>query len=112
MNMEENKKPKMEVINKDKNNPEVRKLSYEELENAAHQMSEQSRNLYLQNQQLAQKLQEANLQNLFKRLEWLWTVINSTTPYITEEFKRKCGEEFMLIMTTPEEDNKEETPSE
>jgi len=107
--MEENKKPEMRVASK-KEAPE--KMSYEQLENVAHQMSEQSRNLYMQNQQLAQKLQEANLQNLFKRLEWLWTVINSTTPYITEEFKQKCGEEFMLIMTTPEEDNKEEAPSE
>lgn len=92
---------------------EVKKMTYSELENVAHQMSEQSRNLYMQNQQLIQKLQEANLSNFFKRLDWLWAIINSTTPYITEEFKQKCGEEFMNNMTlSPEEDNKEEAPSE
>ena len=107
--MEENKKPEMRIASK-KDAPE--KMTYSELENVAHQMSEQSRNLYMQNQQLIQKLQEANLSNFFKRLDWLWAIINSTTPYITEEFKQKCGEEFMLIMTTPEEDDKEETPSE
>lgn len=108
--MEENKKPEMRIASK-KDVPE--KMSYEQLENVAHQMSEQSRNLYMQNQQLIQKLQEANLSNFFKRLDWLWAIINSTTPYITEEFKQKCGEEFMNNMTlSPEEDNKEEAPSE
>ena len=108
--MEEKKRPEMRIASK-KDAPE--KMSYEQLENAAHQMSEQSRNLYMQNQQLIQKLQEANLSNFFKRLDWLWAIINSTTPYITEEFKQKCGEEFMDNMTlSPEEDNKEEAPSE
>lgn len=88
-----------------------KKLTYEELTNAAHQLSEQSRNLYLQNKQLKQRLQEANLDNFFKRLDWLWNIINSETPYITEEFKVKCGEEFMALMTSPEE-KEEETPSE
>lgn len=108
----ENKKPEMKIASK-KDAPE--KMSYEQLENVAHQMSEQSRNLYMQNQQLVQKLQEANLANFFKRLDWLWTVINSTTPYITEEFKQKCGEEFMSNMASPTEeegDDKEENPTE
>lgn len=107
--MEDNKKPEMKIAPKD-GAPE--KISYEQLENAAHQLSEQSRNLYVKNQQLIQKLQEANLTNFFKRLDWLWTIINSTTPYITEEFKQKCGEEFMNNMTPPEEEDKEETLSE
>ena len=86
---------------------EVKKMSYEQLENIAHQMSEQSRNLHNQNQQLMQRLEEANLTNFFKRLEWLWLVINSNTPYITEEFKRKCGEELMDNMTPPVESKEE-----
>lgn len=79
------------------------KMSYEQLENVAHQMSEQSRNLYNQNQQLAKRLEESNLQNFFRRLEYLWTIINSNTSYITEEFKVKCGQEFMDAMNIAEE---------
>ena len=79
------------------------KMSYEQLENVAHQMSEQSRNLYNQNQQLAKRLEESNLQNFFRRLEYLWTIINSNTPYITEEFKVNCGQEFMDAMSIAEE---------
>ena len=82
--------------------PEVKKLSYEELENIAHQLSEQSKQLYMQNQKMQQALQEANLTNFYERLKWLWEIINSSTPYISEEFNHKAGEEFMLLMAQPE----------
>ena len=82
--------------------PEVKKLSYEELENIAHQLSEQSKQLYMQNQKMQQALQEANLTNFYERLKWLWEIINSSTPYISEEFKHKAGEECMLLMAQPE----------
>lgn len=95
--MEENKKREV---------PE--KMSYEQLENIAHQMSEQSRNLYSQNQQLAQKLKETELSNFFKKLEWLWLVINSDTTYLSEQFKIKCGQEFMESLTPPKESEESE----
>ena len=101
-------KNKMKVVKGGKATPEVRKLSYEELENTAHQLSEQSRQLYMQNQKLNQALQESNLTNFYERLKWLWTVITSTTPYISEEFKQKCGAEFEVLMTQPEQEPEEE----
>ena len=101
-------KNNMKVVKGGKATPEVRKLSYEELENTAHQLSEQSRQLYMQNQKLSQALQEANLGNFYERLKWLWTVITSTTPYISEEFKQKCGTEFELLMSQPEQEPEEE----
>ena len=101
-------KNKMKVIKGDKDAPEVRKLSYEELENTAHQLSEQSRQLYMQNQKLSKALQESNLTNFYERLKWLWTVITSTTPYISEDFKQKCGAEFELLMAQPEQESNEE----
>lgn len=101
-------KNKMKVVKGGKTAPEVRKLSYEELENTAHQLSEQSRQLYMQNQKLNQALQESNLANFYERLKWLWTVITSTTPYISEEFKQKCGAEFEVLMTQPEQEPEEE----
>ena len=80
-----------------------KKLSYEELENVAHQMSEQSRSLYAKNQQLAKALEENNMNNYFKRLDYLWAIIHSESVYLTEDFKIECGKEFMEMMTSKEE---------
>ena len=85
------------------------KMTYEQLENVAHQMSEQSRNLYAKNQQLAKALEESNMNNFFKKLDYLWAIIHSESVYITEEFKIKCGKEFMEMLSTeePKEESKE-----
>ena len=84
-----------------------KKLSYEELENVAHQMSEQSRSLYAKNQQLAKALEENNMNNYFKRLDYLWAIIHSESVYLTEDFKIDCGKEFMEMMTVKEEPKEE-----
>ena len=84
-----------------------KKLSYEELENVAHQMSEQSRSLYAKNQQLAKALEENNMNNYFKRLDYLWAIIHSESVYLTEDFKIECGKEFMEMMTSKEESTEE-----
>ena len=83
------------------------KMTYEQLENVAHQMSEQSRSLYAKNQQLAKALEEANTNNFFKKLDYLWATIHSESVYLTEEFKINCGKEFMEMLTT--EESKEES---
>lgn len=98
---------KMEIASKEEANE---KMSYEQLENIAHQMSDQSRNLYAQNQKLAKALEEANMNNFFKKLDYLWAIIHSDSEYLTDEFKKQCGEEFMEALTAkeePETDNKE-----
>lgn len=89
------------------NNEAKEKMSYEQLENIAHQMSEQGRNLYAQNQQLAKALEAAEMTNFFKKLDYLWNIIHSESPYLREEFKIRCGEEFMEAMTSKEEEVKE-----
>lgn len=81
------------------------KASYEQLANIANQ-------LYVQNQEMGKKLNEIDMENFFKRLEWLWQIINSTTPYITEQFKQECGKEFMDMMVKPEEETPVEGPKE
>ena len=45
-----------------------KKVSYEQLEGIAHQLSEQ-------NAQLFRKLQEVNMQNVFARLNYLFRVV-------------------------------------
>ena len=81
------------------------KASYEQLANIANQ-------LYVQNQEMGKKLNEIDMENFFKRLDWLWQIINSTTPYITEQFKQECGKEFMDMMVKPEEETPVEGPKE
>lgn len=78
-------------------NKEVKKekLSYEELENVCHQLSEQSRSLY-------EKLQESNMNNLFKRLDYLFAVIENSEKF-PEDFTKKCTDEIVTAMTIKEE---------
>lgn len=90
--MEENKK---EMLNDQPN-----KMSYEQLTNIVHQLSEQSRTLY-------RKLQEANMANLFKRLDLLFKVVENSHAF-NQDFVNKCVAEIEDLMTIPEsEDNAE-----
>ena len=75
------------------------KLSYEQLENVAHQLSEQNRQLYA-------KLQEMQVSNMFKRLDYLFKVIENTGVF-SIDFHTKCVEEIESLMTIPEEPQEE-----
>lgn len=79
---------------------EKKKLSYEELENVCHQLSEQSQTLY-------RKLQEANMTNMFKRLDYLFAVIENGDAF-PESFVKQCVDEVVTSMTIPEEEKTEE----
>ena len=83
---------------------EEKKLSYEELNNVCHQLSNQSRELY-------QKLQEANQFNMFKRLDYLFAVVKFYER-ISTEFATKCIEEIEQIMTIPDAPNEQEETKE
>lgn len=93
--MSEKKEIKMEVTPKEKE-----KLSYEQLENVCHQLSEQSRSLY-------QRLQEANMTNMFKRLDYLFAVVENREGF-PKDFVDKCVKEIVDTMTVPEEPEKKE----
>ena len=81
---------------------EPQKLSYEQLENVAHQLSDQNKQLY-------QALQKANVDNLFKRLEYLFKVLEQVH-HFPDEFISKCSEEIVSMITIPEkEEETEET---
>lgn len=82
---------------------ELKKLSYSELENAAQQLSIQVKQLETRNNQLLEVINQNNVQNILKRLEWLWNIMHTDNTYLTEEFKQRCAKEFMDIMAQPEE---------
>ena len=76
--------------------PEVKqekKLSYEELENVAN-------NLYV-------RLQQADMANMFKRLDYLFKVVENVDNF-PQEFTKHCIEEIVNIMTISTEETKEE----
>lgn len=70
------------------------KMSYEELNNVAHQLSEQSKVLYT-------KLQEANMTNAFKRLDYLFKVLEFSN-YFLPEFVASAAAEISAIITLPQ----------
>ena len=85
----------MQPMAKETERPE--KMSYEQLENVAHQLSEQAKQLYM-------KLQEANMNNIFKRLDYLFKVVENGHMF-KQDFLDKCIIEIEELMTVPEEES-------
>lgn len=104
--MEEQKGKVVEMQPTVKETERPKKMSYEQLENIAHQLSEQAKQLYM-------KLQDANMNNMFKRLDYLFKVVENGHMF-KQDFLEKSIAEIEEIMTIPEEtekDNKEEETS-
>lgn len=76
---------------------ENKKMSYEQLEGVAHQLSEQVKQLYNQ-------LQQANLNNMFKRLDYLFKVVENTEKF-SPAFSEACIKEIEAFMTIQEEES-------
>lgn len=92
----------MEVELNNKEVPKQKKLSYEELENYLHQLSEQSR-------VLMQRLQEANMTNMFKRLDYLFKVLElENVELFPEDFVQECIDEIISSIRIPKEVGVEE----
>lgn len=95
--MEEQKKKVVEM------KPQVQrpeKMSYEQLENVAHQLSEQNRQLFA-------KLQELNMANMFKRLDYLFKVIEIGHMF-KQDFLEKCIAEIESLITIPKQEEESE----
>lgn len=96
--MEEQKKKVVEM------KPQVKrpeKMSYDQLESVAHQLSEQNRQMFA-------KLQELNMVNIFKRLDYLFKVVENGHMF-KQDFFEKCIAEIESIMTVPEQEEEPET---
>lgn len=98
----EEQKSKVVDMQPTKETERPEKMSYEQLENVAHQLNEQVRQLYM-------KLQEANMVNVFKRLDYLFKVVENGHIF-AEDFYNRCIKEIEDLITVPEvneEDTKE-----
>ena len=94
--MEEQKKKVVEM--KPQERPE--KMSYGQLENVAHQLSEQNRQLFA-------KIQELNMANMFKRLDYLFKVVENGHMF-KQDFLEKCVAEIESIITIPKQEEESE----
>ena len=86
----------------------VKKLSYSELENICHQLSAQAQQLNAQNEKLKEYINDLNLENLYKRLDYLFKVVNEDNIYLSPGFKKQCAKEIEGLMTPPKETDKAE----
>lgn len=92
------------VIKKEETKREVKKLSYEELENAAKQITAQAQNVARENQQLRAALQQASLTNMYTELNFKFKVLEFASAF-SPEFVDKCVKSIEEIMTpAPEEE--------
>lgn len=96
-NMEENKEVKREA----------RKLTYEELENAARQISMQMDNLVKENRQLKIAVQQLQLSNMYTELGFKFKVLENTKMF-NEEFVEKCISDIEETMSPKEPSETEE----
>lgn len=81
-----------------------KKFTYEQLEQIAGNLSNQV-------QQLSVKLQEANMINVFKRLDYLFKVVETSSNLVfSSEFVDRCVKEIEELMTpiNDTEEQKEE----
>lgn len=76
--------------------PQPEKMSYEKLEELARQLSEQNR-------MMSQKFHEMNLTNMFKRLDFLFRVIE-TPDMFDVDFVENCRKEIQELIAIPEEE--------
>ena len=81
-----------------------REKTYEEVVAENNQIKQQAEAMYRQ-------IQQMNMQNIFKRLEFLFKVIENRAAF-PEEFKNKCVFEIVNLITIPEEQKQEETKNE
>ena len=101
------------------NNKQPQKLSYEKLNQACAEMSQQiqQQNKYIQ--QLHNKMQEMNFMLQNKRMEYLFKVVEianrnnvSECVCFAKDFVENCIAEIQESLTIPEEEEEEETPKE
>ena len=87
---------------------ENKKLSYEELNEVCIRLEQQKQYLEQQKQYLVGELQKANLTNMFKRLDYLFKVVEYSHSFGDAEFVGNCIEEIKEAMTINAEEGKEE----
>lgn len=92
------------------------KLSYEELNQACAEMSQQLQNQNKYIQQMHKQMQEMQFALQTRRMDYLFKVVEiannhkaSDCPCFAKHFVEECIDEIQESMTIPQEENKEES---
>lgn len=97
---------------KKEQNQATKKLSYEDLENAARQIAAQLDAVAKENRQLKSTIQQLQLGNLYTELGFRFKVLEHPE-FFDENFITQCVNNIVEVMTPqPESDNKEEPKEE
>lgn len=92
------KQAKSKVEGESSNQEKPQRLSYEQLNNICSE-------LYQQNQNLQRQLQQANMVNMFKRLDYLFLVLKYEGVFKDPDFVNECIDEIKgAIIVKPEDD--------
>lgn len=97
--MEEKKTKTIQMASPAKDAEDNKKLSYEQLNEVCSQ-------LHQQNQQLMRQLQQVNSYNAFKRLDYLFLVLQNSTKF-QDQFVSDCAAEIQEALSLPDEEAQE-----
>lgn len=89
---------------------EVKKLTYEELEKKNAELEEKVRGFSALNNQLYQQVMAANMTNLYRRLDYLFKVLEvaaKDSSVFDADFIINCADEVKEIMTPPKQETEE-----
>ena len=103
------------MANEEKSNQqEVKQLSYDELRKAASELSMQlqrmSQQFNLERQKHQKETQELQMFNMFKRLDFLFKVVENAHMFPAEFVETITKEVVDLLSLSNEQENKEEKP--
>jgi hypothetical protein len=101
--MEETKKKHVKV--------NTNQLSYEDLKNAAQQMSAQLDAVVRENSQLREALKQAQMGNMFAQLEFQFKVISNAEMF-PADFVEQCISSIVEVMSPAKEEEKEKEEEE
>ena len=85
-----------------------KKLTYEQLEAAANQISEQAKNLYMENQNLKKTVERLTMNDVFAQLDLRFKVLNYKDLFPQEFIERIIGEIVDTMTPRNQEENNEE----
>ena len=102
------------MASEESKNQKTKKLSYEELNQAASEMSMQlqrlSQQMGLERQKHQRELESCNMFNMFKRLEFLFKVVENASMFPADFVEGVTKEVVDLLSISKEQENKEEKP--
>lgn len=95
----------------EKNKEVSKKLSYEQLENVARQISAQLDNCIKENTKLKASFRQAEINNMFTEISFRFKVLECAS-FFSPSFIEKCVKDIEDIMTETPSDNNEKNVTE